>query len=301
MRSLERHVLPLLGISLLCMPTCAQYRNTTSVIASSVDDTASRSVFSLPQTSSAAETGSHSPLSPSETSSTGIPDYILQGLAVSNADSTASSAITGQSNTTPSPSSPSIAWTASSSASSSEGSTGGPIATLADASQTPSILRLNQTLALANGPDSSNATIPGTRAQTTSFYGAIMLTTVAANNTTYPSLPATGSGSAYASLCNAELLAWSSLAFAATNVPWTTSWFTNVNTYTNWSVQITTLGGCDTRPRVDGSFTSLVGDAIRISHPMLILWNRIRSRVRLYFHSTDHQAFHCSHPAVSIL
>ncbi|EMC93681.1 hypothetical protein BAUCODRAFT_250812 [Baudoinia panamericana UAMH 10762] len=68
------------------------------------------------------------------------------------------------------------------------------------------------------------------------------------------SLPANGSGSAYASACQTLQVAWTSLLNA---VPFSYAPSIAYLTYTNWTAQTTTLGGCDSWTRLVGEFTPI--------------------------------------------
>ncbi|KAK3677508.1 hypothetical protein LTR78_002358 [Recurvomyces mirabilis] len=115
----------------------------------------------------------------------------------------------------------------------------------------------NTTASLHN---SSSITGASTRSASSGSPAYINSTATKASNA---SLPAISSGSAYASQCNAKLIGWSSSSQSAPVVSYSTisTW-----TYTNWSAVITTLAGCDTHARLDGSYTPIASASTTVAY-----------------------------------
>ena len=101
----------------------------------------------------------------------------------------------------------------------------------------------------------------GTQASTNSSGGTAFSSTPYLNSSTISrstqylntSIAPTGTGSLYASQCNALWDAWSTSSIIAPNIIATE--LTGTYTFTKWAASTTVLGGCDSSVRLVGSFT----------------------------------------------
>jgi hypothetical protein len=204
----------------------ALYTNSTSIASPSISGiTVSSSTTSFPSSSSTISASTKSSLASSlileSSSSSGLGSYVLQGLGALPVD-----AFTTQ---------PRYNHTFGSN----------------------SIMS-----SLASGTRATTAAVTNTAGVTTQLLVAHLNTTAGNGSaSSTPALPSTGSGSVYASLCNAEWQAWAHSTTPSVSVGMTTAY----STYVNWTAQIVTPStGCDTHPRVVGSFTPLVSRSLRL-------------------------------------
>jgi hypothetical protein len=272
MRYTNRRGLLLVFISLSPASASTPFHwNTSSALASAARDSNSLSPSNVSHSTSLQLT-SQSPFSGTKAASSGIPGYIMQGLALLQTDST--SFVTSPQSVITHTIRSSGATLTSLGQSLSSLSPADAVVLHESASQGALMPKPSQQAGLNAALSSSNATRPGTSKPLAQLYTATNTTTAIVDAFTFPPLASFGSGSAYASLCNEERLSYSSLySSASPNISWTISWSTDVQTYTDWSAKITSLGGCDTVPRVVGGFTLVVSSPagcsclrIRLSH-----------------------------------